>query len=54
MRGNAILSCMIFFSCFTASIFANKVSSLPSLDMIQLIQQFGLKWTFIVGTSGYA
>jgi hypothetical protein len=28
MRGNAILSCMIFFSCFTASIFANKVSRL--------------------------
>lgn len=39
MRGNAILSVMIFVSCFTASIFVNR---------------FGLKTTLIVGTSGYA
>jgi hypothetical protein len=39
MRGNAILSVMIFVSCFTASIFVNR---------------FGLKTTLVVGTSGYA
>jgi hypothetical protein len=54
MHGHAILSCMIFFSWITASVFTNKVSPPFDHHLVQLMKEFGLGSTLIIGTSGYA